>query len=158
MLSEPKLQAACCELVADVARDFGKVQLKVTGASMLPVIRPGDLITVQRRNPQELKTGEVILFRRNGGLTTHRSIQVGEEFFLTRGDSLPLHDSPIPPSEVLGLVESAQRNGRTVRLYPSPWQRVVATLLRRSDWFTRLYLRLSDRARRPSVSRASFEY
>ena len=39
-----------CELVADVARAFGEVRLRVTGASMLPAIWPGDiLVTVQRQ-------------------------------------------------------------------------------------------------------------
>jgi phage repressor protein C with HTH and peptisase S24 domain len=65
MTLETHLQSVCCDLVADVARRQGRVQLKVTGASMLPVISPGDLITVQRREPQELQPGEVILFRRN---------------------------------------------------------------------------------------------
>lgn len=37
-----------CELVADVARRFGEVRLRLTGASMMPAVRPGDVITAQR--------------------------------------------------------------------------------------------------------------
>jgi hypothetical protein len=30
---------------------------------MLPVIRPGDLIAVQRRDPRDLQPGEVVIFQ-----------------------------------------------------------------------------------------------
>ena len=39
------------DLAAEVLRQFGEVRLKVTGASMLPSVWPGDVLTVRRRSP-----------------------------------------------------------------------------------------------------------
>jgi signal peptidase I len=153
---ESHIQSACCDLVAEVARSHGRVRLKVTGASMLPVIRPGDHITVQRCNPRELQPGEIILFQRNGGLTAHRIVEASETSLITRGDSLPTNDAPIGPGEVVGRVELATRNGRTVGLEPSALQRLVAALLRYSECFTRIYLRLSPATRGHGAGDSAF--
>ena len=37
-----------CELVAEVAREFGEVRFRAIGFSMMPVILPGDVLTVAR--------------------------------------------------------------------------------------------------------------
>ena len=148
MTLEPHLESACCDLVAEVACSRGKVQLKVTGASMLPVICPGDLITIQRCDARELQPGEVILFRRNGGLAAHRIVEVSDKAIVTRGDALPSNDAPISYGEVVGRIEFARRDGRPVCLYPSPWQQFVGAILRRSERCTRVFLRLSCGIRR----------
>ena len=156
MTLDTHLQSACCDLVAEVARSSRKVQLKVTGASMLPVICPGDLITVQRCNPRELQPGEVILFQRNGGLAAHRIIEVSDKVIVTRGDALPSNDAPISHGEVVGRIEFARRNGRPVCLHPSPWQQIVGVILRRSERCTRVFLRLHSVLRRFRIGDSVF--
>jgi signal peptidase I len=155
MIPEAHLQTTCCELVADVARNHGTVQLKVSGTSMIPAIFPGDLITVQWRNPEELRTGEVILFKRSGGLRAHRIVQIGREFLVTRGDALRSNDGAILHGEIVGRVESVLRNGRLLSPRASLWRRVAAFVLRHSELCSWLYPRLSPQFRRFSLGGAA---
>jgi signal peptidase I len=145
MIQEAHLQSACCDLVVDVVRSAGSASLRAMGCSMLPAIRPGDVLAVERHNSDELQPGEIILYNRNGKLTAHRIIQVLDESLLTQGDSLPSRDLPVQFGEVVGRVIGICRNGRPVSLQRSPWQSVLAAILRRSELCTRLYLRLSSR-------------
>jgi signal peptidase I len=148
MTRESQFQAAGCDLLADVVRSAGSATLKVTGQSMLPAIRPGDLLTVQRHSPQGLQPGQIILIQRNQKLTAHRVVRVCGEQLVTRGDSVPSLDPPIPASEVVGVVTAIHRNGRPIGLGFSLWKRAVAFVLRHSEWCTRLYLSLSCRLSR----------
>lgn len=157
MTRESHLQAAFCDLAAEVVRSTGTVNLKVTGQSMLPAIWPGDLLTIGRHSPQSLRPGQIVLFQRGEKLTVHRIVCLSGEQIVTRGDSVPSPDSPIPPSEVIGLVTAIRRNGRPVSLRLSFWKRAVASFLRRSEWFTWLFLRLSFRLRRLEGGEAEVE-
>lgn len=128
-----------CELVADVAHSFGEVRLKVTGASMMPSIWPGDVITV-RRNTTNLQPGQVVLYRREGRLVAHRITRVQGDLISTRGDSLPCDDPPIYTPDIIGQVISLIRDGRRVHLKRSVWKRAVSSTVRHSDFF--LYMML----------------
>ena len=134
MISEAHLQSACCDLVADIARNQGQVQLKVAGASMVPTLWPGDLVTVRSCDLSELQPGSIVVFRQNERLVTHRLMRVdfarwvdsthgADGCLVTRGDARSRCDKPVKASEVLGRVESAMRNGRPVNLQPSLWHR-----------------------------------
>ena len=71
MTQQTQRHAVCCELIQDVARTTGEVRLRVTGASMLPAIWPGDLLTVRRCDLSELEPGQIALYRRDGKLTAY---------------------------------------------------------------------------------------
>lgn len=136
------------ELVADVARSFGEVRLKVTGASMIPAVWPGDVIAVRRRAMAELHPGQIVLYRREGKLVAHRITCIRGDLLTTRGDSLQSDDPPIRESHLVGQVVCLVRNGRRVHLNQSWWQRVSSSILRRSDFCMRMTLRLGRRLRR----------
>src|SRR5271165_1041992 len=104
-----------CKLVADVARRFGEVRIKVTGASMIPAVWPGDVIGVCRRQTAELRPGTMVLYRRDESLIAHRVKRVSGACLITRGDSLPDNDPPIGASEIVGEVVFLERNGRLIR-------------------------------------------
>lgn len=157
MIPEAHLQSACCELVTDVVRSAGSASLGVMGCSMLPAIRPGDVLTVERHKSGELQPGQIILYNHDGKLTAHRIIRVSDECLSTQGDSLPSRDLPVRRSEVVGRVTGICRNGRPVPLRRSPGQRVLAAILRRSEGCTRLFLRLGPKMRNFGVGQASTE-
>ncbi|MFZ0394839.1 MAG: S24/S26 family peptidase [Terracidiphilus sp.] len=145
MAKETHLQAACCDLAADVALASGSVRLRVTGSSMLPALRAGDLVTVERCSLEEFEPDAMVLFRRGDGLVLHRLVRKTGDSVLTRGDSLPRYDEPVGTSAIVGRAVSVLRNGRPVNLQRTLGQRSVAALLRHSDLCTRLFLRLSAR-------------
>lgn len=137
-----------CELVADVARSFDEVRLKVTGASMLPAVWPGDILVVERQNSAEVQPGQIVLCLRDGGLMAHRMVRRSGEHLVTRGDSLLHSDPPAHGSEVVGRVTCILRHGRRISPEQSFWQRFASSILRRSDFTTRMTLRIGRLLRR----------
>jgi len=142
MIREAHIEAACCDLVTRVVRGAGSASLRVTGLSMLPAIWPGDVLTVRSQSPDMLQPGQVILYQRNGRLTAHRIIRVSGDELITQGDCVPSFDQPVRFNEIVGQVAGISRNGRAVKLQQSPGQRAAAWVLRRSEWCTRMLLRL----------------
>jgi hypothetical protein len=158
MVAPAKYQQACCDLVVDVVRDAGSASLRVTGCSMLPAIWPGDVVTVERHSSDELQPGRIILFSRDGRLTAHRILRVSGEHIVTRGDSLPAPDAPVQHTAVVGQVVGICRNGRTVDPQCTPGQRFISSVLRNSEWCTRMFLRLTSPTRRFGVLESTLEY
>ena len=130
------------DLVAEVARDFGEVRLKVTGTSMLPAVWPDDVLTVRRRCATELLPGHIVLCYRNQGFVAHRLVRNQGDCLVTRGDALPYEDRPFRDDEVLGEVVSIVRYGRSVDPSPAWWHGTGAWILRHSELCTRMLLRL----------------
>jgi signal peptidase I len=157
MICQAHIQAACCDLVAEVVRGTGSASLKVTGFSMLPAIWPGDVLRVRSLSPDQIQQGQIVLYRRNGELVAHRVIgspQSADSFVITRGDSVPSLDPLLQPNEIIGQVVAICRNGRAVSVHNSPAQRAAAWLLRHSETCTRLMMRwsaLDHRWRRPTL-------
>src|SRR5215469_12459509 len=129
-----------CELVAEVARAFGEVRLKVRGSSMLPAIWPGEILLVRRQDLSALRVGQVVLYSRCGAMVAHRIVQRAGERLWTKGDSLLYVDLPVCASDIIGQVMSIVRNGEQIDPQQSGWQRAAARLLSRSDFFMRLVL------------------
>jgi hypothetical protein len=150
---DPQAQrrALCCELVSEVARSAGQVRLQVHGASMLPALWPGDVLTVQRCSCGDLRPGQLLLFRRNGTLTAHRVVRAGAASAITRGDALPACDEPVQAGEVVGQVVEVLRNGRIISshqfLLQRPSARLLSWLLARSELCTRILLLAAGRLR-----------
>jgi signal peptidase len=142
--------AARLELAVEVARTFGCLRLRVTGTSMMPAIRPGDLLSIGHVDIRETSPGEIVLFARGGRLFAHRIVDRGcgsrDPYLVTRGDRLLDSDPPVGQSELVGRVTSIERGRRQVR--SRPWlrgpNRVLGRLLRASDRATALFLRVTE--------------
>src|SRR5713101_5606178 len=84
-----------CGLAEEIVRNFGQVRLRVFGTSMVPSILPGDLVSVERIEMENVSPGDVVLFLQSGRLFVHRvegrSAIAGEGLpvelqVITRGD------------------------------------------------------------------------
>jgi signal peptidase I len=124
--------ASGCELVAEVARRFGEVRFRATGISMMPVIWPGDILTIRQCGMADLQPGQIVLYQRGKELVAHRVTRIHDNLLTTRGDSICHDDLPIPESEIVGQVVSIVRRGRTVPCHLSFWSRAGSRILRRS--------------------------
>jgi hypothetical protein len=134
--------AAKHELAAEVVSRFGEVRLRVNGASMLPSVWPGDVLTVRRRSAAELRPGRIILCYRKGRFVAHRLVGKRGAHWITRGDSHVFEDTPFCAEEVLGEVVNIQRGSRSIPLSPLWWHRATSWLAARSEASTRMVLRL----------------
>src|SRR5450759_2527605 len=97
-----RTQITKCDLAASVLLSSGRLQFRATGASMLPALWPGDLMTIQSAGIAAIGPGEIVLFRLNRSLCLHRAVQNTGGCLITRGDSVPDPDPPVQPSEILG--------------------------------------------------------
>jgi signal peptidase I len=147
-----------CELAAQVLRSFGMLRLEVTGLSMLPSVRPGDILFIERRDMREIAAGDIVLFARQGKLVAHRvrckATVGGVLHAITRGDALLSPDDPVSPTELLGSVRHILRAGTRVGLSvdSSLWARATSKLVQHFAWVALLlafmYRLQSDTRRR----------
>ena len=100
------------------------VDVKIEGASMLPLIRPGDTVSLRLINGDELNTGELIAFRQNEGLIVHRFIKQRRidrsRWLCQKGDNLSGW-SWIQEDDVLGRVELIRGRGKVIDMNTRPW-------------------------------------
>jgi signal peptidase I len=136
--------SASCELVAEVARSSGEVQLKLTGTSMVPAVWPGDVVTVRHCNVSQLKPGHIVLYCGESSLTAHRLLRFSNDLLILQGDSLPSCDPPMQAFGVVGRVVSIVRNGRPVSLKRKFRHRLVSSIVRRSELCRHVTLRLGS--------------
>jgi signal peptidase len=142
---ESQRRVAWRQLIFEQARNAGEVRLRVSGRSMLPALWPGDVVTVRRCSLAEFQPGQIVLFGQQQKLTVHRVVRVADDHLIARGDSLPSSDPPVTETEVVGKVVSVQRKGRNIRPERPLWQRVVASILKRSNALRRIaVLRAGD--------------
>ena len=137
------------QLVLEVLESTGQAKLAVTGTSMLPSIRPGDMLEVRRQGMEAILPGDLVLFLRNGGFAAHRVVEKAGEpdrtLLITRGDALRVPDPPVTPEELLGRVTAILRGGRRLDPRLTRWARVASWFLARSEFCARVTRRLSRR-------------
>lgn len=111
--------------VFELWKEAGRpIDVRIEGASMLPLIRPGDTVSLCLINGDELKTGDLIAFRQDGDLIVHRFIKQRKidrsRWLCQKGDNLSGW-SWIPEDDVLGRVESIRGRGKVIYMNTRPW-------------------------------------
>ncbi|HEX4782028.1 MAG TPA: S24/S26 family peptidase [Usitatibacter sp.] len=129
------------ELATASLRQTGRLRLRVTGASMLPAIRPGDVLEVRSMGIDAVRGGDVVLFARDGRFFAHRVVRRGISSLVTRGDALESDDAPFGEAELLGAVVAVQRRGRDKNPDATLAGRAAAQVFRRSPLAGRLFTR-----------------
>jgi signal peptidase I len=144
-------QTIVCRLIGDVLQLSGRARVCVSGSSMLPSIRPGDILLVQRTELHEAAPGDVVLFAREDRLIAHRVISQdcnnGIPHLLTCGDLLDSNDSPVFANELLGRVTSILRGQSQISSRLTLPRRLISIFFRRSQFLTRCWLWLLARQR-----------
>lgn len=101
--------ALAAALIEDLLSSGLDARIEVTGASMRPLLRGGEIVTVERADPESLAPGELVLCRSGAGrLVLHRLVRVrgagAQRRWWTRGDALMACDEPFAAGRVLGRV------------------------------------------------------
>ena len=149
---EAQRQAACCELLHEVALREGSVRLRACGASMIPAVWPGDVLLIEACQPSDLERGAIALIHRDGRLFAHRVLGVGSDGIKTRGDAVSAVDPAARADQLVGRVVSVTRGGsaRGSRMRSPRFtfpQRIASLLLRRSALLLGVTLFLARRLR-----------
>jgi len=132
--------AGLMRAVLEKGKDF---RFEARGASMHPVIRDGDIVTVRPLAGGGTRTGDVVAFVHpvTGGVRIHRVVGAGEAGYVLKGDNALCEDGAVARDAVLGRVVRIERGGRTVLLGQALRSSLLARLSR-TAWFTRLARRL----------------
>lgn len=132
------------ELSAEAIRSFGELRLRVTGSSMLPAVRPNDVLLIRRCLIEEAGPGDIVLYLRQRRLFAHRVVSRAAAQLLTQGDGMAAADVPVAAHELLGKVMRVMRRGKAVRHEPNSTlpARLAAALFRRSASAGRIFTRL----------------
>jgi signal peptidase I len=119
-----RLEDVTPRLVSHVLRRCGYARVRVAGTSMLPAIRPADVLLVHAVDVTIVEPDDIILFQAGRRLFAHRVVQAGlrgdQRVLVTRGDSHAHDDPPVAAAHVLGRVEGRWRNGAAVPLGRAP--------------------------------------
>jgi signal peptidase I len=122
----PPSSVSSNQLLLDLSTELlgrGKrVRFRAPGRSMYPTIRENEAITVEPVAPQDVKVGDIILFRSGESVVAHRVVRIergkGETLrFILREDTLGTLDQPVVAEQILGKVVSVERAGRNIDLY-----------------------------------------
>jgi hypothetical protein len=114
-----KRRAGDPEQVSSALQDRGRVCLRVQGSSMLPWVRPGDVVFVERAAFDEVRSGDVVLFARDARLFVHRVVEKRGGHLLeivTKGDAHRDADPCLPASGLLGHIVWIQRGRKRIHL------------------------------------------
>jgi signal peptidase I len=105
------------ELFDDILKRGVGLRIKVTGKSMAPFLKGGEVLTIKQEPCLSLNRGDLILYRNRYDLPVlHRIIKkrkAADETFrvVTKGDALFRFDEEIDSSKVMGKVCSIERSG-----------------------------------------------
>ncbi len=108
---------------------YGQLTYRFQGTSMMPLLRQGkDAFTVAKKTAARCKKYDVVLYRRKEQYVLHRVVEVTPEGYVILGDNCLYKERDIPEENILGVMTSFTRNGRTVsanhwgyRLYSRVW-------------------------------------
>lgn len=97
--------------VLDLQLDRGRAVLPVTGGSMHPLLREGDLVRLEQP-AGAWRPGDVILYQREDGrYVLHRIVRIRKGLLLCCGDHQARGET-VRPEQVLARAEARGRNGR----------------------------------------------
>lgn len=106
-----------------------RVRMTVTGSSMLPFLRDGDVVELEPAPAPRL--GDMVLVQcpeeRN---VLHRVVRVDGDAFFLRGDAQRHCEGPFTSDAVLGRVTTVWRNGRARALERGLWRLVGLVWIR----------------------------
>ncbi len=95
---------------------FGIRPYLVSGVSMRPTLKAGDVVIIEAVAPREIEVGDVILYQGSKVHILHRVIEIhpksGELEFITQGDGLNTIDEPISETQIEGkMIASVPKIG-----------------------------------------------
>ena len=111
------------DLSTALLMDGYHVRFRAPGQSMSPTIRDGEVVLVAPVRAEEVRRGDIVLYRASERrcVIAHRVVCVERgkgqaRSFILRGDASVTCDAPIEASQILGRVAAVERDGRTIRL------------------------------------------
>lgn len=94
------------EIVEELLKEGKKLKFVVRGNSMYPFIKDGEVVNVEKA--EKIKTGDVIIFKREKELFVHRVILKVGNMCITKGDNSPFIDFPVRKEKIIAKVKKEE--------------------------------------------------
>lgn len=97
------------------------LRIRVTGGSMSPFLRGGEILTIQKGSPDTLRKGDLIFFKTKEHFSViHRIVEKKRReddtyLFRTKGDAVSVMDEPVREHEIIGKVCKIERTSPDYR-------------------------------------------
>jgi hypothetical protein len=127
------------DLAAEVLASFGQAACRSPAAACSPACNPATC-SKSAAPPGPIQIGDVVVFDRHGRLVVHRVVGRTGDLLITRGDRLRYPDAPVPAAAILGCVAAIERRGRRIAPRLTLWCRIASTVLRYTEFGTRVAL------------------
>jgi signal peptidase I len=132
--------------IADALKRGGRISLRVHGTSMQPWVRPKDIALIRQISIENVRCGDVVLFRREHQLFVHRIVEkrgsLNAAQLLSKGDTHPTSDGIVQEQELLGRVMRIYRNGRRIDL-DAPRQLALGLFISQLSLYSRFWYPLA---------------
>lgn len=106
------------KLAGELLESNHQLQFKTKGYSMFPILMPGDTALIEKKTAYEYRIGDIVVFKSKGILIGHRIVKITKQHdklvFISRGDNCPVNDQPFTEENVLGVINSFERNFKTL--------------------------------------------
>jgi len=108
------------DIAEELIRSGKNFRIGVTGNSMFPSIRKGDIVSVQSIKLSEIKCGNIIVYRMYGQFIAHRFVRKkniqGKEFYIVRGDTCDRFDPPLEGFQIIGRIDEISREKKIISM------------------------------------------
>lgn len=115
------------------------LRVRVTGRSMAPFLRGGEILTLKKEPHEALRKGDLIFFKNSQGAPLlHRIVQKRKSSdkkitFRTKGDAVIAFDEPVQYQKILGKVCRIEKtNSRTeskfINMESRKWRMINAVI------------------------------
>jgi len=128
-------------LFEEILESGSSLRVKVTGRSMAPFLRGGEIVTLKKEPHDALRKGDLIFFKDNRGTPfLHRIIKKTKSHdekitFRTKGDALIAFDEPVQYQKVLGKVSRIEKfdsgsGSKCINMESFQWRTINAIIAR----------------------------
>ena len=112
------------ELLEDLLLKKRELGLHVLSGSMMPLVKKGDEVIFKHAEPNDIKIGDIIVFKKEDRLIVHRVIRKyydGDSIlFLQKGDN-STNAEVISGESIIGKVFAIRKGGKNIRLDRRIW-------------------------------------
>lgn len=115
----------------DYLKEYGSLTYTNVGVSMLPLLKQGrDLFTVEKKSDKRCKKGDVVLYHRPPDqYVLHRVIDVLPDSYVILGDNCIAREYGITDADILGVMISFVRKGRSFSIQDRRYRIYSALIL-----------------------------
>jgi ATP-binding cassette, subfamily B, bacterial len=119
-MKKENLNNQLIDIAESLLDDHHILNFSMHGNSMYPTMKEGDCGQVGKCHPDDLKIGDIVVFKLHGKLVAHRLIDIFQQkevrMFMAKGDKNFQKDAPFTERDIIGIITSIQRNGKTIKI------------------------------------------